>query len=36
MSAVLNSGVFPGMQIPLEHVIAAKAVAFHEALQPAL
>lgn len=35
MSAVLNSGVFPGMQGgPLEHVIAAKAVAFHEALQP--
>lgn len=36
MSAVLNSGVFPGMQGgPLEHVIAAKAVSFHEALQPA-
>ncbi len=36
MSSVLNSGVFPGMQGgPLEHVIAAKAVAFHEALQPA-
>lgn len=36
MSAILNSGVFPGMQGgPLEHVIAAKAVAFHEALQPA-
>lgn len=36
MSAVLNSGVFPGMQGgPLEHVIAAKAVAFEEALQPA-
>jgi len=35
MSAVLNSGVFPGMQGgPLEHVIAAKAVAFNEALQP--
>ena len=35
MSAILNSGVFPGMQGgPLEHVIAAKAVAFHEALQP--
>ena len=34
MSAVLNSGVFPGMQGgPLEHVIAAKAVAFGEALQ---
>ncbi len=35
MSFILNSGVFPGMQGgPLEHVIAAKAVAFHEALQP--
>lgn len=35
MSAILNSGVFPGMQGgPLEHVIAAKAVAFEEALQP--
>ncbi|HFB99525.1 MAG TPA: serine hydroxymethyltransferase [Phaeodactylibacter sp.] len=35
MSAILNSGVFPGMQGgPLEHIIAAKAVAFHEALQP--
>lgn len=35
MSSVLNSGVFPGMQGgPLEHVIAAKAVAFGEALQP--
>lgn len=35
MSAILNSGVFPGMQGgPLEHVIAAKAVAFHEDLQP--
>ena len=33
MSAILNSGVFPGMQGgPLEHVIAAKAVAFSEAL----
>tara|TARA_Y100000385_G_scaffold289721_1_gene360091 strand:+ start:3729 stop:5003 length:1275 start_codon:yes stop_codon:yes gene_type:complete len=33
MSAVLNSSVFPGMQGgPLEHVIAAKAVAFGEAL----
>ena len=32
MSSVLNSGVFPGMQGgPLEHVIAAKAVAFEEA-----
>jgi glycine hydroxymethyltransferase len=35
MSSVLDSGVFPGMQGgPLEHVIAAKAVAFYEALQP--
>jgi glycine hydroxymethyltransferase len=33
MSTVLNSGVFPGMQGgPLEHVIAAKAVSFGEAL----
>ncbi len=33
MSALLNSAVFPGMQGgPLEHVIAAKAVAFREAL----
>lgn len=33
MSAVLDSAVFPGTQGgPLEHVIAAKAVAFHEAL----
>jgi glycine hydroxymethyltransferase len=30
-----NSAVFPGLQGgPLMHVIAAKAVAFHEALQP--
>lgn len=36
MSAILNSGVFPGMQGgPLEHVIAAKAIAFWEAQQPA-
>lgn len=35
MSAVLNSSVFPGVQGgPLEHCIAAKAVAFYEALQP--
>ncbi len=35
MSAILNSSVFPGIQGgPLEHVIAAKAVAFYEALQP--
>lgn len=34
MSSLLNSGVFPGMQGgPLEHVIAAKAVAFGEALK---
>ena len=36
MSALLNSAVFPGVQGgPLEHVIAAKAVAFGEALTPA-
>ncbi len=35
MSAVLDSAVFPGTQGgPLEHVIAAKAVAFGEALHP--
>ena len=35
MSAILNSGVFPGSQGgPLEHVIAAKAIAFGEALSP--
>lgn len=35
LGTLLNSGVFPGMQGgPLEHVIAAKAVAFGEALQP--
>lgn len=34
MSQLLNSAVFPGTQGgPLEHVIAAKAVAFNEALQ---
>jgi glycine hydroxymethyltransferase len=33
MSAILDSGVFPGTQGgPLEHVIASKAVAFGEAL----
>ena len=33
MSAVLNTAVFPGLQGgPLEHIIAAKAIAFHEAL----
>lgn len=35
MSAVINSSVFPGIQGgPLEHCIAAKAVAFNEALTP--
>jgi glycine hydroxymethyltransferase len=35
MSAVLDGAVFPGTQGgPLEHVIAAKAVAFGEALSP--
>ena len=35
MSQLLNSAVFPGIQGgPLEHVIAAKAVAFGEALTP--
>jgi glycine hydroxymethyltransferase len=35
MSALLDSAVFPGVQGgPLEHVIAAKAVAFGEALRP--
>jgi glycine hydroxymethyltransferase len=35
MSALLDSAVFPGMQGgPLEHVIAAKAVSFYEALDP--
>jgi glycine hydroxymethyltransferase len=35
MSAMLNSAVFPGIQGgPLEHVIAAKAIAFGEALEP--
>jgi len=35
MSALLDSSVFPGIQGgPLEHVIAAKAVAFGEALAP--
>ena len=35
MSQILNSAVFPGTQGgPLEHVIAAKAVAFGEALDP--
>ena len=35
MSSLLDSAVFPGIQGgPLEHVIAAKAVSFFEALQP--
>jgi glycine hydroxymethyltransferase len=35
MSSLLDSAVFPGVQGgPLEHIIAAKAVAFEEALQP--
>ena len=35
ISSLLDSAVFPGVQGgPLEHVIAAKAVAFGEALQP--
>jgi glycine hydroxymethyltransferase len=35
MSTILNSGVFPGSQGgPLEHVIAAKAIAFRESLSP--
>ena len=34
MSSLLQSAVFPGNQGgPLEHVIAAKAIAFGEALQ---
>lgn len=33
---IINSAIFPGLQGgPLMHVIAAKAVAFHEAAQPA-
>ncbi len=36
MSTLLNGGVFPGTQGgPLEHVIAAKAIAYGEALNPA-
>ena len=35
MSQIIDSAVFPGIQGgPLEHVIAAKAVAFYEAMQP--
>lgn len=34
LSSLLDSGVFPGMQGgPLEHIIAAKAIAFGEALE---
>ena len=34
-AAALDKAVFPGLQGgPLEHVIAAKAVAFKEAMQP--
>ncbi|MDD4876655.1 MAG: serine hydroxymethyltransferase [Dehalococcoidales bacterium] len=36
LASAINSGVFPQMQGgPLMHVIAAKAVAFHEVMQPA-
>ena len=35
MSTLLNSAVFPGSQGgPLEHIIAAKAISFQEALNP--
>ncbi|MBR5735285.1 MAG: serine hydroxymethyltransferase [Bacteroidales bacterium] len=35
MSQIINSSVFPGVQGgPLEHCVAAKAVAFYEAMQP--
>ncbi len=35
MSSLIDSAIFPGIQGgPLEHVIAAKAVAFEEALSP--
>lgn len=35
MSQLIDSAVFPGVQGgPLEHVVAGKAVAFNEALQP--
>jgi len=34
-ASIIDSNVFPGVQCgPLMHVIAAKAVAFHEAMQP--
>jgi glycine hydroxymethyltransferase len=36
LEKAVNSAIFPGLQGgPLMHVIAAKAAAFHEALQPA-
>ncbi len=36
LAKAVDSAVFPGLQGgPLEHVVAAKAVAFHEAAQPA-
>ena len=36
LAGLIDSAVFPGMQGgPLDHIIAAKAVAFGEALQPA-
>jgi glycine hydroxymethyltransferase len=35
MSSIIDGGVFPGTQGgPLEHIIAAKAIAYQEALQP--
>jgi len=35
LAQAIDKAVFPGLQGgPLEHVIAAKAVAFHEAMQP--
>jgi glycine hydroxymethyltransferase len=35
LAAAIDKAVFPGLQGgPLEHVVAAKAVAFHEAMQP--
>jgi glycine hydroxymethyltransferase len=35
-ATAIDKAVFPGLQGgPLEHIIAAKAVAFHEAMQPA-
>lgn len=35
MAAAIDAAIFPGMQGgPLVHIVAAKAVAFHEAMQP--